>query len=126
MKQTQRGMTMLGFLITLCLVIFFAYVGMKVVPMYIEYYSVKKMLATISKNPEAASGSKEKIRDLFRRSLEIDYVKVVTPDMLKIESTDGGVKMTVDYERRENLMANLDVVGKFQAEQVLARGATAE
>lgn len=126
MKQTQRGMTMLGFLITLCLVIFFAYIGMKIVPMYIEYYSVRKMLATISKNPEAASGSKEKIRDLFRRSLEIDYVKVVTPGMLKIESTDGGMKMTVDYERRENLMANLDVVGKFRAEQVLVRGATAE
>jgi hypothetical protein len=60
---------------------------------------------------------------LFRRSLEIDYVKVIKPEMLKIESTDGGLKMTVDYERRENLMANLDVVGKFHAEQVMARGA---
>lgn len=121
MKQTQRGMTMLGFLMVLCLGIFFAFCAMKIVPMYIEYYSVKKMLTTISKNPEAASGSKEKIRDLFRRSLEIDYVKVITPDMLKIESTDGGMKLTVDYERRENLMANLDVVGKFHAEQELNR-----
>jgi len=123
MKQTQRGMTMLGFLMMLCLGIFFAFCAMKIVPMYIEYYSVKKMLATISKNPEAANGSKEKIRDLFRRGLEIDYVKVIKPDMLKIESTDGGMKMIVDYERRENLMANLDVVGKFHAEQVMARGA---
>ncbi|QNN47378.1 DUF4845 domain-containing protein [Thermomonas brevis] len=123
MKQTQRGMTMLGFLMVLCLGIFFAFCAMKIVPMYIEYYSVKKMLATISKNPEAANGSKEKIRDLFRRGLEIDYVKVIKPDMLKIESTDGGMKMIVDYERRENLMANLDVVGKFHAEQVMARGA---
>ena len=123
MKQTQRGMTMLGFLMVLCLGIFFAFCAMKIVPMYIEYYSVKKMLTTISKNPEAANGSKEKIRDLFRRSLEIDYVKVIKPDMLKIESTDGGMKMIVDYERRENLMANLDVVGKFHAEQAMARGA---
>lgn len=123
MKQTQRGMTMLGFLMVLCLGIFFAYCAMKIVPMYIEYYSVKKILTTISKNPEAANGSKEQIRDLFRRSLEIDYVKVITPDMLKIESTDGGMKIFVDYERRENLMANLDVVGKFHAEQAMARGA---
>jgi hypothetical protein len=123
MKQTQRGMTMLGFLMVLCLGIFFAFCAMKIVPMYIEYYSVKKILTTISKNPEAASGSKEKIRGLFRRSLEIDYVKVITPDMLKIESTDGGMKLTVDYERRENLMANLDVVGKFHAEQTMAQGA---
>ena len=126
MKQKQRGITMLGFLMVLCLGIFFAFCAMKIVPMYIEYYSVKKMLATISKNPEAASGSKEKVRDLFRRSLEIDYVKVIKPEMLKIESTDGGLKMTVDYERRENLMANLDVVGKFHAEQVLTRGTSGE
>ena len=33
MKRKQRGITMLGFLITLCLVIFFAYCAMKIVPM---------------------------------------------------------------------------------------------
>ena len=126
MKQTQRGMTMLGFLMVLCLGIFFAFCAMKIVPMYIEYYSVKKILTTISKNPEAASGSKEKIRDLFRRSLEIDYVKVITPDMLKIESTDAGYNLSVDYERREQLIANLDVVGNFHAEQALKRGGAAE
>ena len=122
MKRMQRGMTMLGFLITLSVVILFLYCGMKIVPMYIEYYSVKKMLATIANNPEAASGSKEKIRDLFDRSLQIDYVKVIKPEMLKIDNTDAGYVLTVDYERRENLIANLDVVGVFHAEQALARG----
>ena len=62
MNRKQSGMTMLGFLITLSVVILFIFCGMKIVPMYIEYYSVKKMLATISGNPEAASASKDKIR----------------------------------------------------------------
>ena len=123
MKQTQRGITMLGFLITLCVVIFFAFCAMKIVPMYIEFYSVKQMLASISKNPESSNASKEKIREMFSKSLQIDYVKVIKPEMLKIENTDSGYTLTVDYERREELLANLDVVGKFHAEQVLARGA---
>ena len=126
MKRTQGGMTMLGFLITLSVVILFIFCGMKIVPMYIEYYSVKKMLATISGNPEAASASKDKIRGLFARSLQIDYVKIIKPDMLKIEATDSGFNLTVDYERREELIANLDVVAKFRAEQALVRGAAAE
>lgn len=125
MKQSQRGLTMIGFLITLCLVIFFAFCAMKIVPMYIEFYSVKKMMATVANNPEAAGG-KDKIRHLFSRSLQIDYVKTIKPDMLKIETTEGGYKLVMDYERRESLMANLDVVGKFHAEQKLARGANAE
>ena len=126
MKRTQGGMTMLGFLITLSVVILFLFCGMKIVPMYIEFYSVKKMMATIANNPEAATASKDKIRALFARSLEIDYVKIIKPEMLKIETTDSGYNLVVDYERREELVANLDVVGKFRAEQAVVRGAAAQ
>jgi len=126
MKRTQGGMTMLGFLITLSVAILFIFCGMKIVPMYIEYYSVKKMLAAISNNPEAANSSKDQIRKMFGRSLEIDYVKIITPEMLKIETTDSGYNLVVDYERREELVANLDVVGKFRAEQAVVRGAAAQ
>ena len=126
MKRTQGGMTMLGFLITLSVVILFIFCGMKIVPMYIEYYSVKKMMAAISNNPESANSSKDQIRKMFRRSLEIDYVKIITPEMLKIETTDSGYNLVVDYERREELVANLDVVGKFRAEQAVVRGAASQ
>lgn len=44
MKRTQSGLSMVGFLITLTLAIFFLFCGMKIVPMYIEYYSVKEAL----------------------------------------------------------------------------------
>ena len=126
MKQKQRGITMLGFLMVLCLVIFFAFCAMKIVPMYIEYYSVKKALASIANEQSASATSKDAIRALFARHLKIDYVKIIKPDMLKIEATDSGFNLTVDYERREELIANLDVVGRFHAEQAVVRGAAAQ
>ena len=126
MKRKQGGMTMLGFLITLSVVILFLFCGMKIVPMYIEYYSVKKALASIANEQSASATSKDAIRALFARHLKIDYVKIIKPDMLKIEATDSGFNLTVDYERREELIANLDVVGRFHAEQALVRGAAAE
>ena len=126
MKRTQGGMTMLGFLITLSVVILFLFCGMKIVPMYIEYYSVKKALASIANEQSASATSKDAIRALFARHLKIDYVKIIKPDMLKIEATDSGFNLTVDYERREELIANLDVVGRFHAEQAVVRGAAAQ
>lgn len=123
MKRKQRGITMLGFLITLCVVIFFAYCAMKIVPMYIEYYSVKKALASIASDAQAADATKEKIRSNFARHMQIDYVATVKPEMLKIESTDTGYNLIMNYERREPLFANLDVVGKFNAQQAVVRGA---
>ena len=90
MKRKQGGMTMLGFLITLSVVILFLFCGMKIVPMYIEYYSVKKALASIANEQSASATSKDAIRALFARHLKIDYVKIIKPDMLKIETTDSG------------------------------------
>ena len=124
MKRTQRGITMLGFLITLSILIFFAYCAMKIVPMYIEYYSVKKALASLASENRADSVSKEKLRENFARHMKIDYVSTVKPEMLKIESTDAGYRLLMDYERRETLFANLDVVGKFRAEEAVVRGGT--
>ena len=123
MKRLQRGMTMLGFLVTLSVVILFLYCGMKIVPMYIEFYSVKKALASMATEPEAANATKDALRTMFKRHMTIDYVSVVKPEMLKIESTDTGYNLVVEYERREPLVANLDVVGKFRADQALVRGA---
>ena len=126
MNRKQSGMTMLGFLITLSVVILLAYCAMKIVPMYIEFYSVKKALASIANEQDASNASKEKIRSMFARHLTIDYVKIIKPEMLKIDSTDAGYNLVVEYERREELFANLDVVGKFHAEQAVVRGAAAQ
>ena len=126
MNRKQSGMTMLGFLITLSVIMFFLYSAMKVVPMYIEFYSVKKALASIASEQDASNASKEKIRATFARQLTIDYVKIIQPEMLKIDSTDAGYNLVVEYERREELFANLDVVGKFRAEQAVVRGAAAQ
>ena len=38
MKRTQSGITFIGFLVVLAVAGFFAYVGMKLFPMYQEYY----------------------------------------------------------------------------------------
>ena len=126
MNRKQSGMTMLGFLITLAVVMFFLYCGMKIVPMYTEFYSVKKALASIANEQNAQITSKDKIRELFARHMQIDYVSVIKPEMLKIESTDTGYNMLMDYERRTPLFANLDVVAKFHAEQAVARGSGGE
>ncbi len=123
MKRKQSGMTMIGFLITMAVIILFIYCGMKIIPMYTEFYSVKQALAGMANEPDLASAPKDKIRVLFKRRLDMSYANTVLKmDPLKIEATDNGYMLSVDYERREELIANLDVVGKFSAKQALVRG----
>ncbi len=47
MKNTQTGITLIGFAVMLCVVGFFVYAGMKLFPAYSEYYAVVKSVQAI-------------------------------------------------------------------------------
>ena len=121
MKRNQGGMTLVGFVIVLAVVGLFAYVGMKLFPMYSEFYSVKKALAGLKTEPGIADKDPGTIENLFFRRLYVSYSDSVANDNVKIDRIEGGWKMTVDYEVRKPMIYNLDVVGKFHAEENLIR-----
>lgn len=122
MKRTQRGMTLLSFVIVLGVVGFFAYIGMKLFPMYSEYYAVKQAIRGLQAEPGIANHDPGRIKKLFFRRLNISYSDNVKPDDVKLERSQNGPgwEMTVNYEVRKALVGNLDVVGKFHADGKLA------
>ena len=119
MKRTQRGMTLIGFIIVLAVVGIFAYVAMKLVPMYSEYYAVKQALKGLEAEPGIANRDPAKIQDLFFRRLYISYAENVKPANVEIERIESGWEMHVVYEVRKPLVGNLDVVGKFDVTERL-------
>lgn len=122
MRRTQRGITLLGFIIVLAVVGFFAYIGMKLFPMYSEYYSVKSALKGLANESGVVASDPSRIQDLFFRRLYISYSENVKPKDVKIRRADNGWQIDVQYEVRRPLIGNLDVVGRFHATQLLTRG----
>ena len=123
MRRNERGMTLLGFVIVLAVVGFFAYVAMRLFPMYQEYYSVRSAMKGLAAEPGIGTQDPARIQDLFFRRLYINYSENVKPQNVKFERMEGGWKMRVNYEVRRPLVGNLDVVGKFDASEPLTRRA---
>ena len=123
MKRKQSGLSLVGFLVVLAVVGFAAYVGMKLFPMYQEYYSVQSSMKGLANEPVVADMDPAKVQDLFFRRLYINYSENVKPQNVKFERMEGGWKMRVNYEVRRPLVGNLDVVGKFDASEPLTRRA---
>ena len=121
MKRKQSGLSLVGFLVVLAVVGFAAYVGMKLFPMYQEYYSVQSAMKGLANEPGVADMDPAKVQDLFFRRLYINYSENVKPQNVKFERVEGGWKMRVNYEVRRPLVGNLDVVGKFDRTQELTR-----
>lgn len=126
MKRKQSGMTLIGFLVVLAVVGFAAYIGMKLFPMYQEYYAVRSAMKGLASEPGIGDMDPSKIQDLFFRRLYINYSESVKKNNVKIERMDGGWRMKVSYEVRRPMVGNLDVVGVFDTQQELTRKGSAE
>ncbi|MFC6838653.1 DUF4845 domain-containing protein [Xanthomonas theicola] len=119
MKYKQSGMTLTSFVVVLAVVGFFAYIGMKLFPMYMEYYAVRSAMKGLAAEAGSADMDPAQAKLLLFRRLDISYSGSVQPDDVKFDRIDSGWKMHVAYEVRKPLLANLDVVGKFDITQDL-------
>lgn len=122
MKQ-QRGMTFIGWVVVLALVISYVLIGIKVVPAYIEYFSVKKVLATMANDPGFASMSPAEIRNSFDRRANIDYITAVSAQDLDIGKNDGENVVSVEYSQKIPLVANISLVLDFSASTASGKSA---
>lgn len=120
MKRKQAGMTLLGFIIVLAVAGFFAYVGMKLFPMYSEYYAVKQALKGIANEPASSRQDPRQIKDALFRRLYINYSENVKDENVKIKRSGDGMDVIVSYEVRRPMIGNLDVVGRFDTIQHLS------
>ena len=55
-KIHQRGWTMIGGLMALIIIAFVVLIGMKIVPIYIDYYNIQSSIKSISKEPGVEQG----------------------------------------------------------------------
>ncbi len=118
MQSRQDGMTLIGFLFVLAAVLFVAYIGMKLVPVYLNHMSVVSVLKTMNEVPGAANMSEGRIRDLLSRKFTTSYVEHVRPQDIQIVR-GGGTRLVAAYEVRVSLVGNLDAVAMFEYEQSL-------
>jgi len=96
--KKQHGMSIYGLMYVLLTLGFVGYIGLKVFPAYLEYYSIKKIFATMANEEAKNANSVNEIRGGFdRRAVRVRAVTpVVEVDVL--EHAPGG---TVEPDRGE-------------------------
>ena len=115
MKSRQRGLTMFGFLFVAIVLVAVALLAMKLVPAYIEFFSVKNILTAMGQESELRSKSNAEIRTDFSKRADVAYVTVVKPQDLSIDRSGGVPVISADYEFRTQLVGNVSLVVDFSA-----------
>jgi len=123
MMNRQKGITFVGFVMVLAIVGFFAYVAMRLVPIYIEYFAVKSAMTAVAAESGSAELQPGEIRNRLIKRFDVSYVTSVRPNDIRI-SRDRNPSITIAYEVRKPFISNVDVVVVFSHTQALNRGAS--
>lgn len=117
-RHSQEGLTLLGFVIVIVVVGIFTLVGIRLFPIYSEYYNVAGAMENLKNQPEIAQKSPSKIKEIFFRKLYVNYVENVERKNVLVSRT-GGLHIRVKYEVRRPMVGNLDVVASFDKKVML-------
>jgi len=118
--RKQRGLTLIGFVIVLSMVIFVAFIGMKIGPIYMEYYSVVSAMNGVASERGSANLSPFDIRVKIHNRLYVSNTSYnIKDNNIKITRANG-VHLRIAYEVRKPVIGNLDVVAKFDRSVRLA------
>ncbi|MGD2081770.1 MAG: DUF4845 domain-containing protein [Chromatiales bacterium] len=105
-------MTGLGWLTIIALVIFFALMIVKIVPIYIENYSVKTVLHSLEEEPLITQKSVREVRKIVERRLQINSVYDLD-NKVHIEKSSGVLTVDITYEVRKPMFGNIDIIVSF-------------
>jgi len=115
MQHKVRGISFIGFLMMLCIFGFFAYIVMRLLPVYVEYFGVLKAMEMTKNEPGSAQRSLDEIRRDMMLKFNTQYVDEndVPPQSIQLKREGGGAILRIAYEKRVPFVYNIDLIASF-------------
>lgn len=115
--HSQKGMSLLGWLMVLALVAFFASTAFKMLPHYMDYMAMEKMITEVEKDPSLEISTVNAFYEHMQKGMQVNSIREIKlKEAVKIKLEGGDFQVHLQYEKREPLIQNLDLVARFDKE----------
>ena len=123
MRHQQQGLTLIGMILTMLMVVIAGLLVLRVLPVYIEQYEVVSSLKALTTIPQTEFSSDPSVTaDLLRskllNQLYINSIESISSDHISIvPDGHGHLNITVKYQVIKPLIANVRLLFDFEASQ---------
>lgn len=111
--KQQEGMTLISWMAMLALLAVVVMFLLRVVPAYLEDFSVSTTVKSLREDTLATYSSPDQVRLAITRRFSINNVDNVKSEDVEVLRNGGVFDVNVSYEVRENFMFNIDLVLSF-------------
>ncbi len=109
----QRGLSMIGFLFVAAVVLAVALLAFRMIPAYIEYFTIQKALdGALADSNDLSIVS---IRKAMDRRLSADYADAVTAKDVEVTKNGNAITASVSWEKRLPVVKNVSILLEFDA-----------
>jgi len=111
----QKGLTLIGFAFVLLVLGFFAYAGMKLIPVYTEYFGVVKSMKSLQDQSGIENATIEDIRRKLNVNFDLQYVddRTIPDKNIQLITKDGQRKLRIFYDKDLPFVYNVDLLVHF-------------
>ena len=114
MRQSQRGVTAIGWIILLIPVAVIVLAGIRLVPIYLNYISVSKYMSTVAAEVKGeTSSSADGLRKALDKRFQVGYIDHPNAREIDIHREGSNWVMIADYEDVAPLFGNLSLLVQF-------------
>ncbi len=115
MRASQRGLSYWSVLFGVGLFGLALKIGAAVGPVYLDYFTIDKMLQAKFRDPQIDKFELKAFRSELSAQMDRNNIRDRKIDDLMVISRDGDkVLIDLDYEERKKLIGNMDVVVHFK------------
>lgn len=114
--KRQRGMTGLGWLAVLFLIGFFSMLAFRLVPIYLENYSVKTIVKSFKEEPLITQQSKKNVHRMIMSRLITNGIRDIKKDKVKVDKKPGILNISIEYFVRKPIVGNIEIIVSFHEE----------
>jgi Tfp pilus assembly major pilin PilA len=115
--KRQSGITLIGFVILLVILAFFAYTAMKLVPAYLDYFNVAKAVNTVATQATSGDMSIEEVqRQLDTQQLSQYFADedIEAKNITVVSTPNGGRSLKLSYDKKIPWIYNIDFLVHFE------------
>jgi hypothetical protein len=112
-RHRQAGMTTLGLIILVGFVAIFAFAGIRLTPVYLNYMKVASVVSGVHKEFDGANATRAAIRRSVSRRFDIESVGVITARDVTVTKVDGGFEVAATYSHKAPFVANVSFLVDF-------------
>ncbi len=110
----QRGFSLSSVVSIMIVLAILALVAAKLVPVYADYFAIKKVLATMESAGDLKTMSNKDLRISFSRRASIDNIRSITAEDLQISRGAAGTSViSAEYSVKTPLVANISLIIDF-------------